>query len=149
MRTVAIFLFVLGLLLSPTKAHSNDAESDQKQLVAFEEQWLHARDAATLERILAADFVHAVPVGIFLTKEQHIDWFVKHLPPETHKTRFDHLQVRLYGDTAIVHGIVIASDESGKETSRSIFTDVFVRRDGRWQAVNAQENQVQSRDAAR
>ena len=80
--------------------------------------------------------------GVFLSKAEHIDWYVKHLPPPTRKTRFDRLQVRLYGDTAVVNGMVISSDESGKELDRSVFTDVFVYRDGRWQAVNAQEDRV-------
>jgi len=39
---------------------------------------------------------------------------------------------------------VIASDPSGKELDRTMFTDVFVYRDGRWQAVNGQENAVQA-----
>ena len=117
-------------------------ESDEQTIRTLEEQWLHARDVATMDRILANDFVHPVSQGVFLTKTEHIDWYVKHLPPLTRKTRFDHLQVRIYGDTAIANGMVIASDESGQEIDRSIFTDIFVYRDGRWQAVNAQENKV-------
>jgi Domain of unknown function (DUF4440) len=150
MRKTAILLLIVfvGFLWRATSARSQDTESDKKQLIVLEEEWLHARDAATLDRILATDFVHPVAAGIFLTKDQHIGWYVKHLPPATRKTRFDQLEVRLYVDTAIVNGIVIASDELGKETGRSIFTDVFIRRDGRWQAVNAQENQVQSRDTS-
>jgi hypothetical protein len=117
--------------------------TDKKELLALEGQWLHARDAATLERILASDFIHPVADGTFLNKTQHIAWLAKHLPPPSRKTSFDHLQVRIYGDTGIVNGIVVASDESGKELERSIFTDVFVYRDRRWQAVNAQENRVE------
>jgi hypothetical protein len=41
--------------------------------------------------------------------------------------------------------LVIAADAGGKETARTMFTDVFVLRDGRWQAVNAQENAVPGR----
>jgi len=69
---------------------------------------LHARDAATLERILADDFVHVVPQGVFLSKTENIDWYVKHLSPLNRRTRFDHIQVRIYGDTAVVNGMVIA-----------------------------------------
>lgn len=116
--------------------------SDKETLVALEDQWLHARDAGTLDRILAADFVHIVPGGYILTKAQHIDWFVKHIPPANRNVRFDRVEVRLYGDTGIVNGLVIAADEQGKETHRTAFTDVFVFRDGRWQAVNAQEDEV-------
>jgi hypothetical protein len=118
-------------------------ESDRRTLLSLEDEWLHARDAATLERILADDFVHPVAQGVFLSKAEHIEWYVKHLPPVGRRTRFDQMNVRFYGDTAIVNGIVTASDDLGKELNRSVFTDVFVYRDGRWQAVNAQENRVE------
>jgi Domain of unknown function (DUF4440) len=145
-RLAFISLVFIGTLFAvPLSSQTQRApEADKTELLALEDQWLHARDAATLERILAADFVHPVPPGIFLTKGEHIDWYVKHLPPASRKTRFDHLQVRVYGDTGIVNGMVIASDESGKELDRSIFTDVFVYREGKWQAVNAQENRVET-----
>jgi hypothetical protein len=117
-------------------------ESDRTALLSLEDEWLHARDAVTLERILADDFVHPVPQGIFLSKAEHIEWYVEHLPPASRKTRFDHMLVRIYEDTGVVNGMVSASDESGKEVGRTVFTDVFAYRRGRWQAVNAQENEV-------
>jgi hypothetical protein len=121
-------------------------EKDRAALVALEQEWLHAEhDAATLERILASDFVHVVPADRLLTKQEHIDWAVKHPEPKGRHARFDKLNVRLYGDVGIVNGSVIATDDSGKELDRTMFTDVFVFRDRRWQAVNAQENGVNSR----
>jgi predicted GNAT superfamily acetyltransferase len=50
----------------------------------------------------------------------------------------------MYGDVGIVNGIVVTSDAHGKDVNRTIFTDVFVYRDGRWQAINAQENKVEA-----
>jgi hypothetical protein len=46
----------------------------------------------------------------------------------------------VYGETAIANGIVEASDVPDDKPKRTVFTDVFVYRAGRWQAVNAQEN---------
>jgi len=103
-------------------------------LIQIENEWLHARDAATLERILAPDFVHVLPSGDFITKEQHIAWFKQH--GSNPDARFKDMRVRIYGSVAVVTGTVIAKE---RET---VFTDVFVQRDGRWQAVNAQENVV-------
>ncbi|MGH9764542.1 MAG: hypothetical protein ACREDR_34710 [Blastocatellia bacterium] len=37
---------------------------------------------------------------------------------------------------------MIATTADGTETRRTVFTDVFVYRDGKWQAINAQENVV-------
>jgi hypothetical protein len=56
--------------------------------------------------------------------------------------RFDKLKVRVYGSTAIANGIVEASDSPEVKLRKTIFTDVFVYRDNRWQAVNAQENEI-------
>ncbi|HEU4586465.1 MAG TPA: hypothetical protein VFR95_11990 [Gemmatimonadaceae bacterium] len=53
------------------------------------------------------------------------------------------MRVRFYGTTAIVTGTVIRS-RGGSEVGRNVFTDVFVKRDGRWQAVSAEESAVGS-----
>jgi Domain of unknown function (DUF4440) len=116
--------------------------NDRVEIINLEQDWLHAHDAASLDRILAPDFVHVIPIDHFLTKQEHIDWVVKHPEPKERHTNFDKLNVRLYGDVGIVNGSVIATDDNGKELDRTMFTDVFVFRGGRWQAVNAQENQV-------
>ena len=52
------------------------------------------------------------------------------------------LNVRVLGDAAIATGIVVTTDTTGTTLDRAVFTDVFVHRDGRWQAVNAQETLV-------
>jgi hypothetical protein len=119
------------------------AQSDRQALIDLENEWLTARDAATLDRILAPDFVHPVPTGDFLTKQQHIDWFTRHPAPANFKFSFGRLDIRLYGDLGIANGIVITSDQTGKELSSNVFTDVFAFRNGLWQAINGQETDVQ------
>src|SRR6266536_2070134 len=114
------------------------AEQDRQALIALENTWLKGEhDAAVLDPILASDFIHPVVTGDFLTKAQHIYYSSRHLPPANLKNRFDNLSVRIYGDVGIVNGTVVTSDEHGKDVSRTIFTDVFVYRDGRWQARSA------------
>ena len=118
-------------------------ESDKKAIEALEREWLNAEtDRAALDRILASDFLHPVPPGIALTKQQHIDWSATHPSPPNRKSRFEQLNIRLYGDVAIANGIVDDTDAAGGDSHRTIFTDVFAHRKGRWQAVNAQENAV-------
>lgn len=143
-RCLACFIIAWAmavLALAFAQAPRNPA-GDKQAVIELENEWLHAKDAATLDRILALDFVHVIPVDHFLTKQQHIDWFMKHPEPADRHTKFDKLNVRVYGDVAIVNGSVIATDAAGKELDRTMFTDIFVRRGGRWQAVNAQENTV-------
>jgi hypothetical protein len=49
--------------------------------------------------------------------------------------------VRLYGDVGIASGIVASSD-GGDRATRTLFTDVFAYRHGRWQAMHAQETSI-------
>jgi len=130
--------------LAQSRTPARTAEGDRRALIALENEWLaHERDSATLERILAPDFVHAVAPGRFLTKEQHISWSAQHPLPANHSAHFEKLRVRLYGDVGIASGIV-ASGDGDKNDSRSLFTDVFAFRNGRWRAVHAQETSIAS-----
>lgn len=149
--TLGMTAFLLGVLVSSQTVsqamkQKRDSKTDREALILLENDWLaNEHNAAKLEDILAADFVHPVLTGNFLTKQQHIFYTSKYAPPPNLKNRFGDLSVRVYGDVGIVNGIVVTSDENGKDVNKSIFTDVFVYRDGRWQAVNAQENQVENR----
>ena len=50
--------------------------------------------------------------------------------------RYDDLSIRLFGDSAIVTGKTTAITAGSNSISIVLrFTDVFVRRDGRWQVV--------------
>ncbi|HWE46674.1 MAG TPA: nuclear transport factor 2 family protein [Caulobacteraceae bacterium] len=131
-------------LLSATPAIACPARSpagDRHRVLALEDEWIGSHDRAALERILADDFRHPVSTGDVLTKRQHIDWMVAHPTPNRHP-RFGALEVRLYGDTALAAGSVEVRNDSGKILSRNLFTDVFVYRGCRWQAVSAQETAI-------
>lgn len=139
-------LTAAGLLVlvavRPALPAGRPAESDQHAVEALEHQWLAAEhDRTALDTILADDFMHPVSAGVFLTKAQHIGWAVSHPAPPDRRRRFDGLRIRVYGQAAVATGTVVSIDQAGHE-DRTVFTDVFVRRNGRWQAVNAQENAV-------
>lgn len=139
--TIVLLATILGATLCAS-APKRSARDDRQAVVALENQWIDARDAATLDRLLADDFVHPVYSGDIINKAQNIDWLTKHPRPANSHARFAQLEVRLFGDVAQAYGAVSVSDDSGREVSRSVFTDVFVYRNGRWQAVSAQETAV-------
>jgi Domain of unknown function (DUF4440) len=141
-------IFLGGLLaISVAQAQNPSPDKpDQAALIALENEWLaNLHNPAVLEKILASDFVHPLPTGDFVTKAQQIQFLSTHLPPPNRKKRLDQMRVRVYGDVGIVNGIVLTTDEQDHEVERAIFTDVFVRRNGGWEAVNAQENVVGKR----
>ena len=141
-RRMAAVLVVTACSLAAVAWRQTPSSTERRALETLEQQWLDSEhDQATLERILSEDFVHPVPAGVFLTKAEHIAWAVAHPDPPGIHRHFDQLRVRLYGDLGIVNGIVVSVQADGV-AARSIFTDVFARRDGRWQAVSAQENAI-------
>jgi len=140
--------WLLASALVSLPAFAAPVASDQtraavRAIETLEHDWLdHLSDRATLERVLADDFVHVVPEAGFLTREQHIAWIVAHPRAADRRASFEALRVRVYGETAIATGTVLNTNTAGGDARRSVFTDVFVLRNGSWQAVNAQENAV-------
>ena len=123
-------------------AQSPSVRADSDAVVSLEHTWLAAGDSTTLERILAPDFLHPVFTGDIIDKPKHIAFVARHPRPASVHVRFERLDVRLYGSTAIATGIVDAVPGAGAAVRRTVFTDVFVKRGGRWQAVSAQETDV-------
>jgi len=137
--TAAAFLLSL-VLVSPGRTLQPTPEARERQTVEdLERHWLAVEDdPSALESVLAEDFVHVLPSG-FVTKRQQLDFMRTHARPnDPASKRFEDLRVRVYGSAAIATGIVVATAPDGT-VRKTIFTDVFANRNGRWQAVNAQE----------
>ncbi len=133
-----LVLAIYALNRPAVPGHDAAIEKAKKEVTDLENRWLATEDdPQALESILADDFVHVVPVG-FVSKDEQISFMRKHPAPRRGPHRFETLRVRIYGDTAIANGAVLAIDPNQK-IQKTLFTDVFVLRNGRWQAVNAQE----------
>src|SRR5947207_6795905 len=141
-----ILVLITGCYMRALARHRT-VENDREALIALEKKWPRSEHRATeLDSILASDFVHPVVTGNLLDKAPHIHFSSTHLPPANLQNYFDGLKVRLYGDVGIVNGLVVTTNDKGEEVRRTVFTDVFVYRDQRWQAINAQENEVMKLD---
>jgi hypothetical protein len=136
--TVLLCAIFVPCSWSQTKCAGNSVEKAKQELLEEENHWLQVEDdPAALESILAADFLHVVPVGI-ITRDEQIGYMRKHPAPHSSGTkRFEDMHVRVYGTVGIVSGMVVAEEDQKRQ--RTLFTDVFACRDGKWQAVSAQE----------
>ena len=119
----------------------------EQELTQLEKDWSAAvlkHDTATIDRILADDYVGIDGRGIITTKALEIEE-VRPLkagdsgPPfmVLSETVTD-MKVRSYGDFAIVNGRVIEKiDRNGQEAEIQYRrTTVWAKRDGRWQCVS-------------
>ncbi len=91
-------------------------------------------DAASFEKLVADDWIALTPDGKRQTKaERSAQIKNSHMGSAS----LGPMDVRVFGDTAVVTGTV---DEStpGKASQHYAWTDVFVKRAGKWRAVASQ-----------
>src|SRR4029077_2665900 len=100
------------------------------------------KDAGTLDRIIADEWVGVDHEGKAFTKAQ-VMADLKSGAATTQSVELGEMKVRVIGNTAFVAGSdTEKSMYKGKDTSGKYFwTDVFMMRNGRWQAVASQSAQ--------
>jgi ketosteroid isomerase-like protein len=139
----ACLLLATTALLGQTK---NDRNSVEQTLIQMEHEWSQAdmqKDAAALNRILAEDWIGIDFEGTVLTKAQALRG-ISSDSATLESTVLRDMKVRVYGNTGIVTGTDTEKGEyHGKDSSgKYLWTDVFVRRNGRWQAVSSQSTKL-------
>lgn len=147
---VAASPFTFGQTNSRGVAQNTKVEQEIKKL---EREWFDAYvrgDRAAFDRIVADDVVITYGNGSVGNKSQAIAE-IKAPADSSYSLTSDDIQVRVYGETAIVTGRVTEKGTfNGRGlNSQSRYTDVWVRRNGRWQVVAAQSTRLpQERPAA-
>ena len=117
--------------------------SAANELIRLEEAWgraLSARDTTFFRQTLGDDFVGTGGAEV-RTKAMVIRELAGGLGTVP-VPRLEQTQVRLFGDVAIVSGLAAYGGSDGTPASRTRFTEVWVKRAGRWQAVHGHYNPV-------
>jgi ketosteroid isomerase-like protein len=115
---------------------------DGSALVHIEQTWasaLEKKDAATVGCMLAEEFQDVDPQGNISDRATTLAKAADHRPMHNELTE---LTPQVYGDFGYIRGLATATDTQGKIMARVRFTDVYVYRDGRWQAVAGQESML-------
>lgn len=133
-----VILFVMfSFAPGQMKNESFTQNNVEQELKRLENEWLNSYlrgDKQTFERIVADNFTRTDESGKFATKAEEKE--LVQAPPASVKASLtnEDVQVRVYGETAIVTGRIISKVQGGLNF-QSRFTDTFVKRNGRWQAV--------------
>jgi pimeloyl-ACP methyl ester carboxylesterase/ketosteroid isomerase-like protein len=114
--------------------------NDEQELRKLENDWLStyiSGDKATYDRIVADGFTGTDESAVKRTKEQDRA-LLPSAPVAGSIATNDEVQVRLYGETAIVTGRIVTKIKAGDQeipgfTTR--FTDTWLKRQERWQIV--------------
>jgi hypothetical protein len=112
--------------------------TDEDVLRAIEQRLPQAwtrHDRAFIESVLAPEWSVTQADGSMLTREMVLGSFFDAVTFDANAV--DDVTVQLFGTTAIVRGRTTASGMLNGQhfNARIRFTDVFIKRDGRWQAI--------------
>ncbi len=143
-RVAAILFLLLSVTASRLIAQATAPEDSVRAVQQPRAQALLHDDTAALSRMVADEFIEISRLGQLRTKADNIrDIGSGDLHLLT--VKYDSLVVRIYGEVAVLRGI---ADNSG--TMRGFpfagkirYLRIFVRRDGRWQAVAMQQTPLQ------
>jgi len=117
-----------------------------QELIKLEREFGDAqprRDIARLKQLIADDFVATVPPGKVINKAEVIAQ-VTSPDLEMESLVNDDIQVRIYGNVAIVTARGAARGKyKGQDASGQFrYTRVWIKREGRWQAIAAQSTMM-------
>lgn len=151
---IAATIIALGQAALGNSMHSQKSTMGQSsrgmgassELTSAEHAWVNAAIAGDADKVAAAlddGWVGIGPDGQKQTKAEYIA-DVKSGKSKLEKYDMGHLTVRTYGSVAIVTGSdTEKSSYAGRDTSgKFAWTDVFVKRDGKWKAVSSEITKV-------
>jgi hypothetical protein len=151
-----IWLLPLALLAALTTAGNGGAPVAQNETVLVQLQQTLARawidgDRATLERIIASDWRSTGPDGRMTDRPRVLSDVFETRIHKIRRLEIDDVNVRVFGDAAVVTGRTRGVGEFGATPYDVVirFTDTFVRREGRWQAVASHASLVSAAQADR
>jgi ketosteroid isomerase-like protein len=151
---VAGLALLAAVLAAPGLLHAQQprparptASADERAVLALEEAWPAAvakRDVATFRRLLAPGFVYTED-----DRMQTAEEMIHDLATMTDTVTGGHnedMRAHSFGNTIVVTGWLVMQGRSGGKPfeRRYRFTDTWLRRNGQWQIIAAQDYLVPS-----
>ena len=139
-------LFLAALLGGLTFSALSGETEDRAELKKMEEQMtelLAKNDIDALLPLLSTDWKLVLADGNMMTRTQLSD-LIKSGKLRFSADRVDEMDVRLYGDAAVIIGITSSRGawEGSEFSGRDRFTDIFVRKDGKWICVSSHSSDL-------
>ena len=131
---------MVGVLSLCQCSAQKNQKGTERYILESERQWAESvatGDTSAIERMLADDFVGVDPKGVLYNKQQMVA-DTRDAPKHYVSNRLNAVKVRFYGDTAIAQGSETWEKRNG-ERGRFVWTDTWIRRNGRWQIVAAED----------
>lgn len=140
---LAVFVFTAYGLAA---ACPSNQSHDENALKAVEQSWakaLEKRDSVAIDCILTKEFQDADIDGQLHSRSEAL---AKVPHRANNANHLSELQPHVHGDFGYVRGLNTVTDPQGQMLAKVRFTDIFVYRDGRWQALAGQETLAKAED---
>ena len=146
-RVLVCVAFGTTVMVQPGWAQN--VKSDQDVLIDLERQWdaaFQRQDATFIESVLAEEFIATYGDGSRGDKAKELA-LARDFNQQVDSRRLDDFIVKVYRDTAVVWFTqYLVGPVNGKPTEVQYqYMDVWIVRDGRWQAVASQSTRVGTR----
>lgn len=144
---VVAVLATLAIAMAQARGQNMDRNSKvEQQLIRMERELAEAAtrgDVAMLERFTADDFIGIDHYGRELTKARILARF-RSPDYEVESLRHEGIRVRVFGDCAVATArTVVKGRYKGQDVGGEFpYMRVWIRRQGRWQAVAAQSASI-------
>jgi len=143
---IVLVLAAAGLSGQSNASQTKGGQSPEEIVLQMERDWTRAdltKDASTLDRILADEWTEIDYDGRTVTKSMVLA-DMKNGSAQITAIETGERKIRVYGNVAIVTGSdTEQSNDHGKDTSgKYVWTDVFLNRNGKWQAIASQATKV-------
>lgn len=135
-----IIVCVASLVICSCNPDEHQRAEAERYITESERQWAESvatGDTTTIENILADDFVGVDPKGKLYKKAEMIA-DTREAPKLFVSNHLNEVKVRFYGTTAVAQGHESWERRSG-ERGRFVWTDTWVKRNGKWQIVAAED----------
>jgi ketosteroid isomerase-like protein len=135
-------IIITTVVASTSCLAQNSSNNLQRELERLHNQWFNAfdkGDGAAMDKM-------EIPNLILINADGKGGIWEKHGPragkqkPTGNSTRLINLQVRQFGNSAILTGVVTIKD--GQESARSSTTVVWVRKNNQWLVASAQWSDI-------
>jgi ketosteroid isomerase-like protein len=145
--TRALQIGVLAVLAAAPAYSQSPNAAEQAVLKVYRDldQAQFKKDRATMERLMADDYSYTHSNGAVNDKSADIKETMSDDIKWT-DTKSDDLKVRTYGNVAVVTGqVTLTGSSKNYHPGPRRFTEIWVKRDGRWQNVGGQTTLVPSK----
>ena len=140
------WMLAAALLAAASTSAAQSAQSTRETLIELERGWnaaVYSQDADFVEGILADEFRGTYDDGSRGDKAHELE-LIANFNQQVVSAVQDEFRVAIYRDTAVVwFTLHIVGVRQGQEAELTLrYTDVWIRRDGRWQCVSAHSTRV-------